>query len=128
MYRISFLENSSSRKFHDEKFLFKSCSNNRDMFANVAKCFQVIAWKASIINFLYLFQLRVGMSTEIWNVKYDIFFQFYSHVGIMHLGFNMMALNSFGPKLVEMLGTEHFIATYLTAAVFSSWTSYVYKV
>ena len=40
----------------------------------------------------------------------------------------MMALNSFGPKLVEMLGTEHFIATYLTAAVFSSWTSYVYKV
>ena len=68
------------------------------------------------------------MSTEIWNVKYDIVFQFYSHVGIMHLGFNMMALNSFGPKLVEMLGTEHFIATYLTAAVFSSWTSYVYKV
>jgi len=52
----------------------------------------------------------------------------FSHVGIMHLGFNMMALNSFGPKLVEMLGTEHFIATYLTAAVFSSWTSYVYKV
>jgi len=40
----------------------------------------------------------------------------------------MFALYSFAPPLVDIMGKEHFLATYLTGAVISSYASYVYRV
>ena len=40
----------------------------------------------------------------------------------------MYALQSFAPPLVDIMGKEHFLAIYLSGAVVSSMSSYVYKV
>jgi len=44
----------------------------------------------------------------------------FSHITFPHLFFNMFALWSFGPKLVNALGEENFLAAYLSAGVLSS--------
>ena len=49
-------------------------------------------------------------------------------MGPLHFGFNMMALSSFAPPLVDIMGKEHFLGAYLTGAVVSSFTSYLYRV
>ena len=49
-------------------------------------------------------------------------------MGPLHFGFNMMALSSFAPALVDIMGKEHFLGAYLTGAVVSSFTSYLYRV
>ena len=51
----------------------------------------------------------------------------FSHKSLMHLGFNMLALNSFGVFLSEKMGREQFLAFYLSAGTFSSLASHVYK-
>ena len=58
--------------------------------------------------------------------SYIVFF--FSHYGPFHLAFNMYALQSFAPPLVDIMGKEHFLAIYLSGAVVSSMSSYVYKV
>ena len=52
----------------------------------------------------------------------------FSHMGPLHFGFNMFALSSFAPPLVDIMGKEHFLGAYLTGAVVSSFTSYFYRV
>lgn len=52
----------------------------------------------------------------------------FSHMGPAHFGFNMFALSSFAPPLVDIMGKEHFLGAYLTGAVVSSFTSYFYRV
>ena len=52
----------------------------------------------------------------------------FSHMGPLHFGFNMFALSSFAPPLVDIMGKEHFLGAYLTGAVVSSFTSYLYRV
>ena len=49
-------------------------------------------------------------------------------MGPVHFGFNMFALSSFAPPLVDIMGKEHFLGAYLTGAVVSSFTSYFYRV
>ena len=65
-------------------------------------------------------------STLIHNIP--LLFFFFSHYGPFHLAFNMYALQSFAPPLVDIMGKEHFLAIYLSGAVVSSMSSYVYKV
>ena len=52
----------------------------------------------------------------------------FSHIGPMHFAFNMIALSSFVPTLVDIMGKEHFLGVYLTGAVISSYSSYLYRV
>lgn len=51
----------------------------------------------------------------------------FSHKSLMHLGFNMLALNSFGPFLHERMGREQFLAFYISAGMSSSIVSHLYK-
>lgn len=51
----------------------------------------------------------------------------FSHKSLMHLGFNMLALNSFGPFLHERMGREQFLAFYISAGMSSSMVSHLYK-
>ena len=51
----------------------------------------------------------------------------FSHKSLLHLGFNMLALNSFGSFLHEKMGREQFLAFYLSAGMSSSLVSHLYK-
>lgn len=51
----------------------------------------------------------------------------FSHKSLLHLGFNMIALNSFGSFLHEKMGREQFLAFYLSSGMSSSLLSHVYK-
>lgn len=51
----------------------------------------------------------------------------FSHKNLMHLGFNMFALNSFGTFLHEKMGREQFLAFYISAGMSSSLVSHLYK-
>lgn len=51
----------------------------------------------------------------------------FSHYSLFHLFANMYVLWSFAPVVSHILGLEQFVATYLSAAVISGFTSYVYK-
>ena len=52
----------------------------------------------------------------------------FSHQNFMHFGFNMYALSSFAPPVVEAMGKELFLGFYATTAIVSSFTSLFYKV
>ncbi|KAJ8921051.1 hypothetical protein NQ315_015847 [Exocentrus adspersus] len=52
----------------------------------------------------------------------------FSHYSGFHLLANMYVLHSFSTGAVGSLGKEQFLALYMTAGVFSSFTSYLYKV
>lgn len=51
----------------------------------------------------------------------------FSHRTPMHLGFNMIALWSFGTLLHDRLGREHFLAFYTTTGLTASIGSHLYK-
>ena len=40
----------------------------------------------------------------------------------------MYVLENFAPKIIDIMGTEHFYAFYMSSAVVSSLASYAYKV
>jgi rhomboid-like protein len=61
------------------------------------------------------------------NVYWSMFFSTFSHFSLFHLCANMYVLHSFSGA-VNGLGYEQFLAMYLSAGVFSSLTSYIYKV
>ena len=52
----------------------------------------------------------------------------FSHYSLIHLGCNMVCLHSFMGPTVHELGKEQFMGVYLSAGVFSSLASMVYKV
>ncbi|XP_032400785.1 presenilins-associated rhomboid-like protein, mitochondrial isoform X2 [Xiphophorus hellerii] len=51
----------------------------------------------------------------------------FSHMSPFHLAANMYVLWSFSSSAVSMLGREQFLAVYLSAAVTSSFSSYLWK-
>lgn len=51
----------------------------------------------------------------------------FSHKSLLHLGFNMLALNSFGTFLHDKMGREQFLAFYISAGTASSLMSHIYK-
>jgi rhomboid-like protein len=51
----------------------------------------------------------------------------FSHKSILHLGFNMFALMSFGSFLHDKMGREQFLAFYLSSGMSSSLASHIYK-
>ncbi|XP_043975753.1 presenilins-associated rhomboid-like protein, mitochondrial [Gambusia affinis] len=51
----------------------------------------------------------------------------FSHMSLFHLAANMYVLWSFSSSAVSMLGREQFLAVYLSAAVASSFSSYLCK-
>lgn len=57
----------------------------------------------------------------------SMFFSTFSHYSLFHLFANMYVLHSFS-SAVNSLGTEQFMALYLSAGVLSSYTSYLFKV
>lgn len=48
------------------------------------------------------------------------------HAGIVHIGFNMLALYSFGPSVEKALGRVRFLALYGAAALGGSTASYLF--
>ena len=52
----------------------------------------------------------------------------FSHYSLVHLGCNMVALHSFMGTAVHELGKKQFLGVYLSAGVFSSLASMLYKV
>ena len=52
----------------------------------------------------------------------------FSHYSLVHLGCNMICLHSFMRPTVHELGKEQFLGVYLSAGVFSSLASMIYKV
>ncbi|KAH0564716.1 presenilins-associated rhomboid-like protein, mitochondrial isoform X1 [Cotesia glomerata] len=52
----------------------------------------------------------------------------FSHHSLLHLGTNMYVLHSFSTAAVGTLGTEQFVALYLTSGVLSSFASHLFKV
>lgn len=61
------------------------------------------------------------------NVYWSMFFSTFSHYSFFHLFANMYVLHSFS-SVVRIMGTEQFLALYLSAGVISSFTSYALKV
>lgn len=61
------------------------------------------------------------------SVYWSMFFSTFSHYSFFHLFANMYVLHSFS-SVVRTLGTEQFLAMYLSAGVISSYTSYAFKV
>jgi rhomboid-like protein len=51
----------------------------------------------------------------------------FAHSSLTHLGFNMLALYSFGTFLHQLYGKEQFLAMYVSSAAFSSFTSLLCK-
>lgn len=51
----------------------------------------------------------------------------FSHKSLTHLGFNMLALNSFGVFLHEKMGREQFLAFFISSGMSSSFASHIYK-
>ena len=51
----------------------------------------------------------------------------FSHYSLFHLLANMYVLHSFSHGSVHSLGKEQFLGMYLSAGVFSSFASYLYK-
>ena len=51
----------------------------------------------------------------------------FSHIGPWHFAFNMFALQSFTPTLVDIMGKEQFLGAYFSGAVVSSFSSYLYR-
>lgn len=59
---------------------------------------------------------------------WSMLFSAFSHYSFFHLFANMYVLWSFAPAITQVLGREQFVATYVSAAVISSFTSNVYKI
>ncbi|ESN95762.1 hypothetical protein HELRODRAFT_114574 [Helobdella robusta] len=58
----------------------------------------------------------------------SMFLSSFSHHSFFHLFANMYVLWSFTPSISAILGQEQFLATYVTAAVVSSFGSYIFKI
>lgn len=56
------------------------------------------------------------MAGRYWTLLTSVF----SHYMFLHLLFNMLVLNSFGPIVAEVVGSKFFIVFYLVAGIFSS--------
>ncbi|MBC7370247.1 MAG: rhomboid family intramembrane serine protease [Bdellovibrionaceae bacterium] len=56
------------------------------------------------------------MAGRYWTLLTSVF----SHYMFIHLLFNMLVLNSFGPIVIEVVGSKFFIIFYLVAGIFSS--------
>lgn len=59
---------------------------------------------------------------------WPMLFSAFSHYSFFHIFINMYVLWSFAPAATAMFGKEQFVATYLSAAVISSFAGYMYKV
>ena len=63
---------------------------------------------------------RFFMSSPLSGRGLPLLLNTFSHQSLVHLGFNMFALHSFGTVLVSYLGPAHFLALYLSGGVLSS--------
>lgn len=61
------------------------------------------------------------------NVYWSMFLSNFSHYSLFHLFANMYVLHSFS-SVVRSMGTEQFLAMYLSAGVISSFASYALKI
>src|SRR5262249_6476282 len=67
-------------------------------------------------------QVRLGMiypfliffRHEWWRLVTAMFL----HAGLVHIGFNMMALMQFGPALEELYGSAHYLFLYVATGIF----------
>lgn len=82
-----------------------------------------IAWKIPAFSY----HLNRYFIHSIYSPPVSMLGSIFSHKSLMHLGFNMLALNSFGPYLHERMGREQFLAFYLSAGMSSSIMSHLYK-
>ncbi|KAJ2715790.1 hypothetical protein H4R19_001004 [Coemansia spiralis] len=58
-------------------------------------------------------------------LSYTLLTSTFSQREVMHLGFNMLALVSFGTSVADAMGVEHFTAFYLSAGVLSGLASHL---
>jgi rhomboid-like protein len=55
--------------------------------------------------------------------SYTMLTSTFSHRDLWHLGMNMVALNSFAPPLMEIMGRYEFIAFYCSSGMLASFAS-----
>lgn len=82
-----------------------------------------LAWRIPVFNFYLNRYFLHAINSHPLSMLGSIF----SHKSLVHLGFNMLALNSFGTFLHEKMGREQFLAFYISSGMASSLTSHIYK-
>lgn len=83
-------------------------------------------WRIPSLRAVMLRHFASNPASQGVSVYSSMFFSTFSHYSMFHLFANMYVLHSFS-SAVNSLGTEQFLALYLSAGVFSSFTSYAYK-
>lgn len=56
---------------------------------------------------------------------YTVLTSSFAHMQLWHLGFNMLALSSFGPLVAHTLGVNQFLALYLSSGVMAGFVSHL---
>ena len=82
-----------------------------------------LAWRVPVFSDLMVKYFLHSINSTPLSMLGSVF----SHRSALHLGFNMLALNSFGTFLHEKMGREQFLAFYMSAGTASSLTSHLYK-
>jgi len=100
-----------------EKMFIPMCALNCLVFA---------AWKVPALQGMMLkwFSANPGASATCLPTLLSAF----SHYSLFHLGANMFVLHSFMGPAVKLLGQEQFLGVYLSSAVLTSISSYIYKI
>ena len=62
-------------------------------------------------------QLMVFIPTMVLTRPWTLVTYMFLHRGVMHIGFNMLALYFFGPRVEERLGTRHFAILYFISGI-----------
>lgn len=84
-------------------------------------------WRVPSLRPMMMRHFASNPASQGVSVYSSMFFSTFSHYSMFHLFANMYVLNSFS-SAVNSLGMEQFVALYLSAGVFSSFTSYAFKV
>jgi membrane associated rhomboid family serine protease len=95
----------------------------RLIIANVGVFFLESVGDRSINAVLQQFVLVPG---EVFTHPWTLITYMFLHGGLMHLGFNMLGLYFFGPRVEERLGSRRFITLYLISGISGALLSLVF--
>lgn len=106
------------------KFWDKSRESQKTIYSIIiANSIIFLAWRIPSFSLVLSRYFLHSINSHPLSMMGSIF----SHKSLMHLCFNMLALNSFGSFLHEKMGREQFLAFYLSSGMSSSLISHIYK-
>lgn len=123
--RKSFQYSSTDNPIDNFRKFWKQCRESQKTIYSLiaANSLVFLAWKipafSPYLNRYFLHSINSAPISMLGST--------FSHKSLMHLGFNMLALNSFGPFLHDRMGREQFLAFYISAGMSSSIVSHLYK-